>query len=72
MAPHAARIAIGPDHRQLTLAASLAGATFMVLADLIARIALAPTEIPVGVITAVLGAPLLLYLLRNRANAYEF
>jgi iron complex transport system permease protein len=72
MAPHAARIAIGPDHRQLTIAASIAGATFMVLADLIARIALAPTEIPVGVITALLGAPLLLYLLRNRANAYEF
>jgi len=72
MAPHAARIAIGPDHKQLILAASLAGATFMVLADLVARIALAPTEIPVGVITALLGAPLLLYLLRNRANAYEF
>lgn len=72
MAPHAARIAIGPDHRQLILASSLAGATFMVLADLVSRIAIAPTEIPVGVITAILGAPLLLYLLRNRANAYEF
>ncbi len=72
MAPHAARIAIGPDHRPLILASSLAGATFMVFSDLIARIALAPTEIPVGVITAILGAPLLLYLLRNRANTYEF
>ena len=63
--PHICRIVFGPDHRLLFPASFLAGAIFMVMADLIARIALAPTEIPVGAVTAAIGAPLFVYLLRK-------
>jgi iron complex transport system permease protein len=63
--PHICRMIFGPDHRLLFPASFLAGAIFMVLADLISRIALAPTEIPVGAVTAAIGAPLFVYLLRK-------
>jgi len=63
--PHICRMVFGPDHRLLFPASFLAGAIFMVTADLIARIALAPTEIPVGAVTAAIGAPLFVYLLRK-------
>ena len=64
--PHAVRLLWGADHRFLLPLSVLTGAIFMILADLIARIALAPTEIPIGVITAICGAPFFLYLLRRR------
>jgi iron complex transport system permease protein len=64
--PHAVRMIWGPDHRFLLPLAVLTGAIFMILADLIARTILAPTEIPIGVITAICGAPFFLYLLRRR------
>ncbi len=64
--PHAARLLLGPDNRTLVPATGLLGATFLVLADLAARSVAAPTEIPVGVITAFCGAPLFVYLLRTR------
>lgn len=70
--PHAVRLILGPDHRVLVLAAALAGAVFLVVADLIARMILAPAEIPVGVITAVIGAPFFLYLLRHTRKEYVF
>ena len=54
--PHAARLTLGPDHRLLVPASALAGAAFVVVADLLARVVLAPAEIPVGIITAVVGA----------------
>jgi iron complex transport system permease protein len=63
--PHICRMVFGPDHRLLFPASFLAGAIFLVLADLISRIALAPTEIPVGAVTAAIGAPLFVYLLRK-------
>lgn len=63
--PHICRMIFGPDHRLLFPASFIAGAIFMVLADLIARIAIAPTEIPVGAVTAAIGAPLFIYLLRK-------
>ena len=63
--PHICRMVFGPDHRLLFPASFLSGAIFMVIADLIARIALAPTEIPVGAVTAAIGAPLFVYLLRK-------
>jgi iron complex transport system permease protein len=63
--PHMCRMIFGPDHRLLFPASFLAGAIFMVLADLIARVALAPTEIPVGAVTAAIGAPMFVYLLRK-------
>jgi iron complex transport system permease protein len=63
--PHAIRLLIGSDHRALLPLAFLAGATFLVLADLVARSVLAPTEVPVGVVTAFVGVPLFLVLLRR-------
>ncbi len=70
--PHAVRLIWGPDHRFLLPLSLLAGAIFLVLADLIARTALAPTEIPIGVITAICGVPFFLYLLRRRKRAVFF
>jgi len=64
--PHAVRLIWGADHRFLLPLSVLTGAIFLILADLIARTALAPTEIPIGVITALCGAPFFLYLLRRR------
>jgi iron complex transport system permease protein len=63
--PHGVRLLIGSDHRALIPLAFLSGATFLMLADLAARVALAPTEIPVGVVTAFVGVPLFLVLLRR-------
>ena len=70
--PHAIRLSLGPDHRLLLPASALAGAAFVVIADLLARIILAPAEIPVGIITAVVGAPFFLYLLRRSRREYAF
>jgi iron complex transport system permease protein len=67
--PHAVRLIWGADHRFLLPLAILTGAIFMILTDLIARTVLAPTEIPIGVITAICGAPFFLYLLRRRKKA---
>ena len=64
--PHAVRLIWGADYRFLLPLSVLTGAIFLILADLIARTALAPTEIPIGVITALCGAPFFLYLLRRR------
>ena len=67
--PHAVRLIWGPDHRFLLPLATVVGAIFLILADTVARTMLAPTEIPVGVITAFLGAPFFLYLLRQKKRA---
>jgi iron complex transport system permease protein len=67
--PHIVRLIWGADHRYLLPLAILTGAIFMILADLISRTILAPTEIPIGVITAICGAPFFLYLLRRRKRA---
>jgi ABC-type Fe3+-siderophore transport system permease subunit len=64
MTPHILRQVIGADHRRLVPASMLGGATFLVLADLVARTA-RPEELPVGAVTAVLGGPFFLYLLRR-------
>ncbi len=63
--PHLMRLATGPDHRRLLPAAALAGGITLLLADTLARTAAAPMEIPVGIVTAALGAPFFLYLLRK-------
>jgi iron complex transport system permease protein len=68
--PHAVRLTLGPDHRLLLPVSALAGAAFLVIADLLARTLLAPVEIPVGVITALIGAPFFLYLLRRSRREY--
>ena len=64
--PHALRLVLGPDHRALLPASALGGALFLVMADTAARIALPPLELPVGVLTALCGAPFFLYLLLRR------
>ncbi len=63
VAPHAARLLVGPDHRRLLPAAAVAGATLLLLSDAVARTVLAPTELPVGVVTALVGGPFFLWLL---------
>jgi iron complex transport system permease protein len=64
--PHITRMIFGPDHRLLLPASFLLGGTFLVLADTLARTIIAPAEIPVGAVTAVIGAPVFIYLLRRR------
>jgi iron complex transport system permease protein len=65
--PHLLRLAMGADHRQLLPASALLGAILLLLADMLARIVVAPAELPIGIITAALGAPFFLWmLLRNR------
>ncbi|MBC6428078.1 MAG: iron ABC transporter permease [Cellvibrionales bacterium] len=64
--PHLVRLLAGPCHRSLLPASALLGAILLGLADLLARLLLAPTELPVGLLTAFLGAPFFLYLLRRR------
>jgi len=64
--PHVVRRLAGPDHRLLAPLSGLAGAAFLVLADLGARLAMAPRELPVGVVTAIVGGPFFLVVLRRR------
>ena len=67
--PHAVRLIWGADHRSLLPLSIFTGSIFMILADLLSRTVLAPKEIPIGVITAICGAPFFLYLLRKRRKA---
>jgi iron complex transport system permease protein len=66
--PHALRLLVGSDHRALLPLSFLAGGVFLALADLAARLVLAPTEIPIGVITAFVGVPFFLVLLRRSVS----
>jgi iron complex transport system permease protein len=67
--PHTARLLVGADHRRLLPLATLGGAGFLLLADLLARTVIAPEELPLGVITALVGAPFFLWLLRRSRRA---
>jgi len=72
VAPHLFRLLAGPDHRYLLPGSALLGASLAVLADLLARTLAAPAEIPVGVLTALLGGPFFLYLvLRYKREVYR-
>jgi iron complex transport system permease protein len=62
--PHLVRLVVGPDHRTLLPGSALLGAIVLTLADTVGRVAVAPSELPVGVVTALLGAPFFLWLLR--------
>jgi iron complex transport system permease protein len=64
--PHVLRLALGADQRLLLPASLLGGAAFLVIADLVARLAIAPSELPVGAITALCGGPFFIYMLRRR------
>jgi iron complex transport system permease protein len=70
--PHVTRLLCGPDHRLLLPASALAGASFLVLADLLARTVLPPAELPVGIVTAFLGGPFFLWLLRKSRREYQW
>lgn len=67
MVPHFMRLVFGSDHRLLLPVSALFGASFLVVADTMARVVLAPSELPVGVITALCGAPYFIFLLKRRA-----
>ena len=64
--PHLVRLSFGSDNRLVIVAAALAGAAFVIVADTVARTIIAPRELPVGAITALIGAPLFIYLLRRK------
>jgi iron complex transport system permease protein len=66
--PHAVRLAMGADYRRATPMIALLGAIFLVLADLLARTLIAPSQLPIGIITSLVGGPFFLYLLRKRQN----
>lgn len=61
--PHAVRLVLGPDHRQLLPIAGICGAIFLIVADTVARVIVAPAQLPVGVVTAMIGGPFFLILL---------
>ncbi|MBN1677863.1 MAG: iron chelate uptake ABC transporter family permease subunit [Candidatus Thermoplasmatota archaeon] len=69
--PHMVRLVVGADHRMLVPAATLSGAIFLIWADTLARTVISPTELPVGIITAICGGPFFLYLLRRNRLAGE-
>jgi len=73
--PHLLRLAVGPDHRILIPGSALLGGGLLLGADLLARTIVAPAELPIGIVTALVGAPFFLWLLlrdRNRGTGYSF
>jgi len=71
MSPHICRLLVGADHRYLTPASLLFGGLFLALCDTLSRTLIAPSEIPVGVLTALLGGPFFIWLLLNRKGDLE-
>jgi len=69
--PHILRLLMGPDHRKLLLASVIGGGGFLIAMDAVARFIMPPSEVPVGVITAFLGAPFFLYLLRRTRTGMQ-
>jgi len=69
--PHMTRLVIGPDHRILLPASAIVGGMFLVVCDAVARVATGAAELPVGVITALVGTPFFIYLLRKRKTTYS-
>lgn len=72
VAPHACRLLLGPRSRPLVAASALGGALFVTLADLLARTVVAPSELPLGVVTAFVGGPFFLWLLRSAGQRYRW
>lgn len=69
LAPHVVRLIAGPDHRAVLPGSALLGASLVLLADTVARTAFAPVELPLGVLTGLIGAPFFLWLLQQRSHA---
>jgi len=70
VSPHITRMVLGADHRFLLPASCLSGALLLLGADTIARTVVAPTEVPVGIMTSFVGIPFFLYLLAKRRRQY--
>jgi iron complex transport system permease protein len=68
--PHMIRLSVGADHRTLFPLTFFSGGMFLVLCDAAARTMIAPAELPVGIVTSLLGVPIFLYLIRNEAGEY--
>jgi len=68
MLPHILRLLVGADHRRLLPVAALAGAIFLIWVDVLARVIVAPQELPIGIITALLGAPFFIWLMRHSSD----
>ncbi|SIO56004.1 iron complex transport system permease protein [Rhodovulum sp. ES.010] len=69
--PHLLRLATGPDHRSLLVNAGLLGAALLILADIVARVVIAPAELPIGIVTAVLGGPFFLWILLRKRGVLD-
>jgi len=69
--PHALRLLIGPDHRYLIPASGLLGAIFLILADCVSRTIVQPAELPIGIVTAAIGAPFFLWILLRRRGIID-
>lgn len=70
--PHLVRMAVGPDHRILIPASALLGANLLIATDTLARTIISPAELPIGIITAMVGAPMFVYLLKKRKKLRYF
>lgn len=70
--PHFIRLVAGPDHRFLLPASAILGGALLIATDMVARVIIAPTELPVGIITALIGAPMFIYLLKKRRKLRYF
>jgi len=70
VAPHLTRLAIGGDNRFVLPVSGLMGAVLLITADLVARQIIAPVILPVGAVTAFMGAPLFLYMIMKRRREY--
>ncbi|MEO9738433.1 MAG: iron chelate uptake ABC transporter family permease subunit, partial [Lentilitoribacter sp.] len=70
--PHLLRLTIGPDHRYLLPASALLGASFLIATDTISRTIVAPAELPIGILTAFMGAPFFLWLLLRKRGLSSF
>ncbi|MEE1042202.1 MAG: iron chelate uptake ABC transporter family permease subunit, partial [Lachnospiraceae bacterium] len=68
--PHITRSIVGTKHKRLIPASVLVGGTFLVAADIISRVAVAPEELPIGVVSAFFGAPFFLYLIRKSHGTF--
>lgn len=69
--PHLLRLATGPDHRTLLINSGLLGAILLLAADMVSRVVIAPSELPIGIVTAVFGAPVFLWILLRNRNAVD-
>ncbi|MGE0845501.1 MAG: FecCD family ABC transporter permease [Flavobacteriaceae bacterium] len=69
--PHVLRLAIGPDHRYLLPASALLGAAFLVVADAFSRTVVAPAELPIGIVTALVGAPVFIWIVMRKRSVLD-